>query len=176
MSGGVDSSVVAAMLVREGRTVVGMTMQLWNQRRLPELAVEGAGTLWVGPLLFAGRRLRRAPRRRAGRHSLLRGQLRGAVRRARSEAVRRGIPGRANADSLHALQQLHQVRSLPGDGGFRGRLPHRDRPLRAHTLRRGNGPLSIAARGGRFQRPDLLPLRPDAGAAGAHAVPAGRIE
>jgi tRNA-specific 2-thiouridylase len=29
------------MLVRQGRTVVGMTMQLWNQRRLPELAVEG---------------------------------------------------------------------------------------------------------------------------------------
>src|SRR6516164_5036803 len=42
MSGGVDSSVVAALLVREGHTVVGMTMQLWNQRRLPELAVEGA--------------------------------------------------------------------------------------------------------------------------------------
>jgi tRNA-specific 2-thiouridylase len=42
MSGGVDSSVVAAMLVREGRTVVGMTMQLWNQRRLPELGTEGA--------------------------------------------------------------------------------------------------------------------------------------
>ena len=40
MSGGVDSSTVAAMLVREGRTVVGMTMQLWNQRRLPELATE----------------------------------------------------------------------------------------------------------------------------------------
>ena len=42
MSGGVDSSVVAAMLAREGHTIVGMTMQLWNQRRLPELAVEGA--------------------------------------------------------------------------------------------------------------------------------------
>ena len=42
MSGGVDSSTVAAMLVRQGRAVVGMTMQLWNQRRLPELAVEGA--------------------------------------------------------------------------------------------------------------------------------------
>jgi tRNA-specific 2-thiouridylase len=40
MSGGVDSSTVAAMLVRDGRTVVGMTMQLWNQRRLPELASE----------------------------------------------------------------------------------------------------------------------------------------
>jgi tRNA-uridine 2-sulfurtransferase len=42
MSGGVDSSTVAAMLVREGRSVVGLTMQLWNQRRLPELAMEGA--------------------------------------------------------------------------------------------------------------------------------------
>ncbi len=38
MSGGVDSSVVAGLLKREGRHVVGMTMQLWNQRRLPELA------------------------------------------------------------------------------------------------------------------------------------------
>jgi tRNA-specific 2-thiouridylase len=42
MSGGVDSSTVAALLVRQGRGVVGLTMQLWNQRRLPELAVEGA--------------------------------------------------------------------------------------------------------------------------------------
>jgi tRNA-specific 2-thiouridylase len=42
MSGGVDSSTVAAMLVRDGRRVVGLTMQLWNQRRLPEIAVEGA--------------------------------------------------------------------------------------------------------------------------------------
>ncbi len=40
MSGGVDSSVVAALLHREGRTIAGMTMQLWNQRRLPELASE----------------------------------------------------------------------------------------------------------------------------------------
>ncbi len=37
MSGGVDSSVVAAMLVQRGFPVVGLTMQLWNQRRLPEL-------------------------------------------------------------------------------------------------------------------------------------------
>ena len=42
MSGGVDSSVVAALLVRQGHNVVGMTMQLWNQRRLPELSSEGA--------------------------------------------------------------------------------------------------------------------------------------
>lgn len=41
MSGGVDSSVVAGLLRRDGATVVGLTMQLWNQRRLPDLAPEG---------------------------------------------------------------------------------------------------------------------------------------
>jgi len=34
MSGGVDSSTVAAMLRAEGHEVIGLTMQLWNQRRL----------------------------------------------------------------------------------------------------------------------------------------------
>ncbi len=42
MSGGVDSSTVAALLARQGRRVIGFTMQLWNQRRLPELATEAA--------------------------------------------------------------------------------------------------------------------------------------
>jgi len=34
MSGGVDSSAVAAMLCERGYKVVGLTLQLWNQRRL----------------------------------------------------------------------------------------------------------------------------------------------
>src|SRR3984893_14599133 len=34
MSGGVDSSTVAAMLSAEGHNIIGLTMQLWNQRRL----------------------------------------------------------------------------------------------------------------------------------------------
>jgi tRNA-uridine 2-sulfurtransferase len=42
MSGGVDSSTVAALLASRGHRVAGITMQLWNQRRLPELGVEGA--------------------------------------------------------------------------------------------------------------------------------------
>ncbi len=42
MSGGVDSSTVAALLVRQGHPVVGLTMQLWNQRRLPEVSTESA--------------------------------------------------------------------------------------------------------------------------------------
>ena len=34
MSGGVDSSTVAAILSAEGHRIIGLTMQLWNQRRL----------------------------------------------------------------------------------------------------------------------------------------------
>jgi len=41
MSGGVDSSTVAGLLARRG-PIVGLTMQLWNQRRLPELVPQGA--------------------------------------------------------------------------------------------------------------------------------------
>jgi tRNA-uridine 2-sulfurtransferase len=37
MSGGVDSSTVAAILHHRNQAIVGLTMQLWNQRRLPEL-------------------------------------------------------------------------------------------------------------------------------------------
>jgi tRNA-specific 2-thiouridylase len=42
MSGGVDSSVVAGMLHARGERVIGLTMQLWNQRRLPEVQSEHA--------------------------------------------------------------------------------------------------------------------------------------
>jgi tRNA (5-methylaminomethyl-2-thiouridylate)-methyltransferase len=38
MSGGVDSSTAAALLLEAGYRVIGLTMQLWNQRRLPEPA------------------------------------------------------------------------------------------------------------------------------------------
>jgi tRNA-specific 2-thiouridylase len=38
MSGGVDSSTVAAMFRESGEPIVGLTMQLWNQRRLPQIA------------------------------------------------------------------------------------------------------------------------------------------
>ena len=41
MSGGVDSSTVAAILRERGQPIIGLTMQLWNQRRLPQLQGEG---------------------------------------------------------------------------------------------------------------------------------------
>ena len=44
MSGGVDSSAVAGLLQRRGDPIVGMTMQLWNQQRMPELIPEGGAS------------------------------------------------------------------------------------------------------------------------------------
>lgn len=44
MSGGIDSSVAAGLLQRSDRPVVGMTMQLWNQRRMPELIPPGGAS------------------------------------------------------------------------------------------------------------------------------------
>src|ERR1700752_5158398 len=41
MSGGVDSCTVAALLLQQGHPIIGLTMQLWNQRRLPELQGDG---------------------------------------------------------------------------------------------------------------------------------------
>ena len=41
MSGGVDSSTVAALMVRAGHDVIGLTLQLWNQRRLPGVNAGG---------------------------------------------------------------------------------------------------------------------------------------
>jgi tRNA-uridine 2-sulfurtransferase len=37
MSGGVDSSTVAAILREAGEPIVGLTMQLWDQRRMPQM-------------------------------------------------------------------------------------------------------------------------------------------
>ncbi len=44
MSGGVDSSVVAGLLHSRSQSIVGMTMQLWNQKRMPELIPEGGSS------------------------------------------------------------------------------------------------------------------------------------
>jgi len=41
MSGGVDSSTVAALLAQQGHAVIGLTMQLWDQRRLPSRVPRG---------------------------------------------------------------------------------------------------------------------------------------
>ncbi len=42
MSGGVDSAAAAGLLQERDQPIVGATMQLWNQRRFPELTPAGA--------------------------------------------------------------------------------------------------------------------------------------
>ena len=51
MSGGVDSSTVAAMLRADGHNVIGLTMQLWNQRRMA--GKRGHARVRAGTLLLA---------------------------------------------------------------------------------------------------------------------------
>ena len=71
MSGGVDSSVVAALLHSEQRPVVGMTMQLWNQQRIPELIPEGgaAGRCCSLDDVYDARRVAQSVGISPGRHA-----------------------------------------------------------------------------------------------------------
>ena len=85
MSGGVDSSTVAAMLRAEGHSVIGLTMQLWNQRRLagrdgmPE-SVQGRCCSLDD--VYDARRVAQ----QIG-HSVLRGQSRGQLRAGRDSPI-----------------------------------------------------------------------------------------
>jgi tRNA-specific 2-thiouridylase len=102
MSGGVDSSTVAAMLQAEGHTLIGLTMQLWNQRRL------------------AGRE--GMPEEVQGRCCSV-----DDVYDARRVAERLGIP--YYLVNLQPVQQPSQVRPTIADSAADRRGADRDRPL-----------------------------------------------
>lgn len=57
MSGGVDSATAAALLAESGASVVGLTMQLWDQRRLQDPVAGATGLNGTGelPVVHAGR-------------------------------------------------------------------------------------------------------------------------
>ncbi len=100
MSGGVNSSVTAAMLVAAGFEVVGITLQLYDH---------GSGDRQKGRLLRRAGCARRGACRRAPRHSALRPRLRGAVSRRRDRGFRRQLPARRDAGPVHPLQRARQV-------------------------------------------------------------------
>jgi adenylyl- and sulfurtransferase ThiI len=79
MSGGVDSSVVAALAARTGAEVIGITLQLYDHGE----AIGRSKTCCAGP-----RHLRRQDGRRAARHRPLRLRLRDPLPRQRHRAVR----------------------------------------------------------------------------------------
>ena len=105
MSGGVDSSVAAALLARAGHEVVGVTMDLGEGSArdvVPRSREE---------VLRPARRRGRARRRARARHPPLHRELPRRVPRRGDRAVRRGVRGRAHADPVHRLQSRAEVRS-----------------------------------------------------------------
>ena len=100
MSGGVDSSVAAALPARAG---------VRRHRRDPE----AVGRRVRLRLLQRRRRRGRPARRRAARHPALRVQLHRRLRRRRRRSLRRRVRGRPHAESVCRVQPLDQVRPAP---------------------------------------------------------------
>jgi hypothetical protein len=168
MSGGVDSAVAAALMADQGHDVVGVSMQLYDQRPRED----GSPRLRI--VLLPRRPARRPPRRRRARRAALRDELRAAVRRARGRSLRRRVHAGPHPDPVHALQQRSQVLDAAGTRRRpRGRRP-RHRALRARRLRRGPPPVRAAPGRRSPPRSVVLPVRADAGAAGAGPLPGRR--
>ena len=129
MSGGVDSSTVAAMLQAEGHTLVGLTMQLWNQRRLAGregMPEEVQGRCCSLDDVYDARRVAE----QLGIPYYVVNQEERFERDVVRPFVAR-VSGRAHADSLQPVQQPSQVRSAADDGAADRRGADCDRPLRA---------------------------------------------
>ena len=165
MSGGVDSSVAAALLARQGHDVIGLSMQLYDQSR---------GADAVRHLLHDRRSARRAAGRGPPRHPPLHRQLRAEVQRDGGLGLRARVRGGTHADPVRALQRRPEVRDAGRPRGRLRRRAGRDRPLRAGRARRGHAGGIAPARRRSEQGPVLLPLHADAGAARARDVPGRR--
>ena len=111
MSGGVDSSVAAALLLEAGHDVVGVTLKLWG-------GDSDRGCCSVADVDDA------RSRRPAPRHRPPRLQLRRRLRRARGGAVRGRPRRRPHAQPVHRVQPPPQVRP-PAAPGRRARLRRR---------------------------------------------------
>ena len=136
MSGGVDSSVVAALLKREGYDVVGITLQLYDH---------GAATHRKGACCAGPGHPRRAPRRRGDRHPALRARLRSPLPRGGDRPLRRELSRRRDADPLRRVQPLDQVPRPPGDRPGTRRRRAGDRPLRGEPPPAGRPPRACSA-------------------------------
>ena len=160
MSGGVDSSVAAALLVEQGHDVVGATLKLWG------------GAVGLG-LLLGGRRRGRPPGGPAARHRPPRLQPHRGVRPPRRRALRRRARPGADAQPVHRVQPLPQVRPAARPG----RAP-RLRPPGHRAPRPGDRTTTAASAAAAGRRPGegpvLRAVHAGPGRAGPCALPGRR--
>ena len=166
MSGGVDSSVAAALLAEQGHDVIGLSMQLYDQREGQSASAPAARSTTC----YDARRVAAAHR-----HPALHRQLRAAVRRARGRLeLRARVRGRPDADPVLALQRRPEVRDARRARRPRSTPRRGDRSLRAGRASTRTRPLPAAARRRPHEGSVLFPLLADAGAARARRVPGRR--
>ena len=171
MSGGVDSSVAAALLLEQGYEVVGLTMQLW-----PEDAPEEACPARPGAAGWRPWRTRGRVAQALGiRHYVV--DMREAFQRLVIEPFCESyVRGRTPNPAL-LLQHLPEVRRAAAQGrGDRGHPPGH-RALRPGRIRRVTEGAWVLRRGvDDDQGPVLRPLRSEPGASLEGALPAGRAD
>ena len=95
MSGGVDSSVTAALLKADGYDVVGVTLQLYDHGA----ATHRKGACCAGQDVHDARAVAAADR-----HSALRARLRGALQGSGDRPFRRKLPCGRDPGAVHRLQ------------------------------------------------------------------------
>ena len=173
MSGGVDSSAVAAMLRAEGHNLIGLTMQLWNQRRLA--GKEGMPEQVTGRCCSLDDVY---DARRVAQQIGIPYYVVNHEERFERDVVRPFVEEyrlRTHAHSVQPLQQSFEVRSacwLSRSRSVPSASPPDTMPASTSTKRDGRWLLTPSRRP--QQGPDVFSLRPHARAAQPYALSARR--
>ena len=164
MSGGVDSSVTAALLKSEGYDVVGITLQLYDHGA----ATHRKGACCAGQDIHDARNV--AERHR---HPALRAGLREPLPRVGDRQFRRQLCFGRDAGALHRVQPLDQV-SRPAQDRARARRRRARHRALCRLAPPGRRLARAALRRRRRSRPELFPVRDHARAARLSALSVGR--